>query len=61
MPADAEIVGALQRHPKLLTFSIKGQGPLENGKMRAEVGKDDAGRVWVNLFREGAFRKNPPQ
>ena len=57
--ADGEIAPALQRHPKLLTFSMSGQGLLENGRMRAEAGKDDAGRVYVNMFREGAFRKTP--
>ena len=61
MRAAGEIAGVLQRHPKLLTFSKVGQGALENGRMRAEAGKDDAGRVWVNIFREGAYRKNPPQ
>ena len=57
--AGGEIASALQRHPKLLTFSMSGQGLLENGRMRAEAGKDDAGRVYVNMFREGAFRKTP--
>ena len=45
-----EIAGVLQRHPKLLTFSTVGKGALENGRMRAEAGRDDAGRVWVRFF-----------
>lgn len=45
-----EIAGVLQRHPKLLTFSTEGKGALENGRIRAEAGRDDAGRVWVRSF-----------
>ena len=52
--ADAELQFVLEKHPKLLLFSQEGS-VLAMGRARAQVNKDGAGRVGVQMYREGAF------
>jgi hypothetical protein len=46
----------LEKHPKLLLFSREGD-VLALERARAQVSKDSAGRVGVQMYREGAFLK----
>ncbi len=48
----------LERHPKLLLFRKEGD-VLALDRARAQVNKGQDGKVGVQMYREGAFLRQP--